>query len=205
MRRCRALAALIAIAALAGCAQQQRIDSVPWQTHSEQMQALRGWHLLGKLGYRHGADGGSAWIDWRQQGESFDVRLHGPFGAGATYIRGDAQGAVLSQSGSPEQTAATPAALTTELFGWTLPVEQLRYWVRGVPDPGLPVAAFEVDARGVLIRLRQHDWLLQFLDYGATPVGRLPGRILAVYDAPDAPPLRVTLVIKSWQVAGDEG
>ncbi len=201
----RALRVLIGVALLAGCAQQPRIDSMPWQAHSEQMQALQEWHLLGKLGYRRGADGGSAWIDWRQQGDSFSVRLQGPFGAGATHIHGDAQGAVLSQSGSPDESAATPAALTAELFGWTLPVEQLRYWVRGVPDPRLPVAALEVDARGVLIRLRQHDWMLQFLDYRATPAGSMPGRILAAHDAPDAPPLKVTLIIKSWQVAGGGG
>lgn len=205
MRRGRALTALIAVVLVAGCAQQPRVASVSWEFHSAQMEALREWHLLGKLGYRHGDDGGSAWIDWHQQGDRFEVRLHGPFGAGATHIHGDAQGATLSQSGHPDQLAATPAALTTELFGWTLPVEQLQYWVRGVPDPSLPFAALAVDAEGVLSQLNQHQWTLQFLDYRDTPAGSLPGRILAVHTAPDAPSLQVTLIIKRWQLAGDEG
>lgn len=197
----RGVAAIAAAAILAGCVSQPSSTATPrlqWQTHNARMLNLQDWHLEGKLGYRSNGNGGSARVDWRQLGERFDVHLSGPFGAGITRIHGDDGGAVLSQAGRGDRLAPTPSALTEELFGWTLPVEQLRYWVRGVPDPHLPVAAFRVDAAGTLSYLQQQGWQLRFSDYGATVGGTLPGKIVANREIPGAIGIHVTLVIKAW-------
>lgn len=196
-----ALAAILATVILAGCANQPYPPALPvaWKEHNTRMLGLRDWHLEGKLGYRGNGDGGSAWIDWQQSGEGFDVHLSGPFGAGTTRLHGDEGAAVLSQSGHGDRVAANPSLLTADLFGWTLPVEQLRYWVRGIPDPQLPVTALRLDAGGTLAYLQQEEWQLQFSDYSATAAGVLPSRIVANRNEPGTGAIAVILVIKAWR------
>ncbi|MGV6807710.1 MAG: hypothetical protein ACWA5K_07410, partial [bacterium] len=55
---------------ISGCA---GISSAPepfvfGDQQKENLIALRDWRIDGKLGYRDSASGGSAWVDWRQQG-----------------------------------------------------------------------------------------------------------------------------------------
>jgi len=198
-----AVATVVLVALLAGCASAPTpvgTPTVPWETHNKRVLDTQEWHLEGKMGYRGNGEGGSAWVDWRQTGASFEVHLSGPFGAGVTRLYGDDQGAVLSEAGHEDRIAPTPGLLTAELFGWTLPVEQLRYWVRGVPDPQLPVSAMDLNVQGVLGYLQQQGWELRFDDYRPTPIGILPGKILASRDSTEAGAIRVTLVVKAWHL-----
>ena len=183
-----ALTALLAVI-IAGCASQPGERA----TATADPAALDHWQVVGKLGYRSPHKNGSAWIDWRQQQDTYQVRLTGPFGAGATEIRGDGDSAVLSQSGEEDITATSGEALSTALFGWPFPVTELRYWIRGLAAPSSP-ADSAANADGTLSTLSQQGWQLQFSDYGAQERWRLPGKIRGHNGD-----YGFTLVIKTWQ------
>lgn len=157
--------------------------------------AVDHWHLEGKLGFRDAVESGSAWIDWRQQGEAFQVLLNGPFGAGATRISGDRRHALLQQAGQDEMTAAGAADLALRLFGWPFPVDQLRFWATGIPDPDLPVTESTSNDSGVLTSLEQAGWHLDFSRHSASGEWLLPGKISG-----SSPMGQFTLVIKRWTV-----
>ena len=125
---------------LSACAPLQKqpdptIQPTPpsWSAHQAEMENIDNWQIKGKLAYRNREDSGSAWFDWTQHGESFTIYLSGPFGVGTVQITGNAQAITLSQPGEADISSHSSRALTQRLFGWQLPVEQMRYWVRGIP------------------------------------------------------------------------
>lgn len=164
-----------------------------WQKHTEHLQQLDSWLLEGKLGYRDNRDGGSAWINWQQSDTTFDVQLHGPFGSGATRILGDNNYAELQQSGEDTLTASSPASLTELLFGWQWPVDQLQFWVRGIPSPHTPITLRTHNTEGTLASLQQSSWQLDFAGYEQVDQWVLPTRIKG-----SSGKISFTLVIKRW-------
>ncbi|MDX2463553.1 MAG: lipoprotein insertase outer membrane protein LolB [Porticoccus sp.] len=165
-----------------------------WEQHVRQMEQLDQWFLEGKLGYRDSKDGGSAWVNWNQQQGNFDVKLNGPFGAGATRIVGSNHFAKLQRAGHEDITAKSSAALTELLFGWQWPAEQLQFWVRGIPAPGSLAVHVNHNPDGTLALLEQSSWTLTFFNYQKTGHWILPGKIKG-----QRGDYHFTLVIKNWQ------
>lgn len=167
-----------------------------WEQHRARVSALQEWELRGKLGYRGPDANGSAWLTWVQDAEHFDLTLTGPMGAGATRISGDAEIAVLSR-GRNESRASSASALTHEVLGVSLPLDELLWWVRGLPSPDAP-AATQLGDDDLLASLQQADWQLQFDRYTEVAGLHLPSRIsgtgIAAYQG-----LHFTLVINHWQ------
>ncbi len=135
----------------------------------------------------------SAWLNWRQDGASWELRLHGPLGAGATRIRGDEERAVLERAGAEPVVAASAAALSNRIFGWPFPVTEMRSWIRGLPADA-PVASMDRDDAGHLSSLDQSGWQLSFENYARHGHWQLPGRIRGQRGE-----LSFTLVISEWR------
>lgn len=200
---------LLALLLSNGCAQQRMLptandsNATPdgWPAHQKKMQSLKHWRAEGKLGYRSETGNGSAWFDWTQHGETFTIYLSGPFGAGTVKISGTSSAITLSQPGEADIAASSSALLTQKLFGWHLPVEQLRYWARGIPNPLDPASTQTFDQGGMLTSLIQRDWQIDLNNYQVTPQGQLPGKIKAIQltrDPSTKDTLSFTLVFKSW-------
>lgn len=136
-----------------------------WEQHITHLNQLDQWQLEGKLGYRDSKDGGSAWLNWQQNQQDFNVTLNGPFGTGTTRITGTHQYAQLQRAGHDPITASSPTALTERLFGWQWPVEQLQFWARGIPAPNVPQQTVNHNLDGTLAVLEQSNWTLQFSNY----------------------------------------
>lgn len=105
----------------------------------------------------------------------------------------------LEQTGEPAQEAKTAEALIKKTAGWTLPVAQLAYWVRGVPAPKLRITQLQQNENGLIDHLIQGGWDISYSNYrdhtfnGANLP--LPGKITAEYQD-----VRLTLVIRTWHL-----
>jgi len=191
------------LAWLGGCASWATRDSARlstasppgWQNHRAAMLAISGWHIKGKIGYRSDADAGSAWLDWRQHQEQFDLHLGGPFGAGTVQLVGDERSAILRQADEPEISAHSAADLSVKVLGWRLPVDALVYWIRGIPAPQQSHTEAHYTPDGALNRFEQSGWQLKLSRYRDTSAGRLPGKIIATRDS-----VRFTLLIQDIQL-----
>jgi outer membrane lipoprotein LolB len=124
--------------------------------------------------------------------DSFHIRLSGPLGTGTTIISGNDTGAKLESSSEGTFIAESPEQLLCEHTGWYLPLHNLLYWIKGLPEPRLP-AVTEFDERGYLSRLVQGPWQLDFDRYQSSLDVTLPHKI-KIYNED----LKVTLVIKQW-------
>lgn len=157
-----ALLGLCALLLLAGCAPQPRPAPLPadWQAHAAAVGARQAWQLQGKIGVRAASGSGSAFLTWKQQAESYRLVLSGALGMGKLVLTGDAHGVAWNDSRGRTGQHADPEALVAEIWGWQLPVPALKYWIRGIPRPGHPVADAEF-AGAEITRFRQSGWLVE--------------------------------------------
>jgi len=172
-----------------------------WGEYQRTLQGVKLWQVQGKLGIRLPGDSGSLYFNWQQRPENFAIHLSGPLGQGASWIRGGAPDSSLQQVSlergkQPPVYADNLEALMHSTLGWALPVDELYYWVRGIPAPDLPIEQINHDEAGRLARLQQQGWTLRFERYKTINSWPLPGKIIAERD-----PLKLTFIIKNWKLS----
>lgn len=204
MRHWKLLFGMTLIMLAAGCAQQPTLKTVEnWDAHRAAASELHSWTLSGKLGARVPNDSGSARLRWKQQYEEYRIDLSGPFGQGRVIIDTTDSGVRLRQGGEPPMEAASAEALLWEATGWRLPVEELTYWVRGIPAPDNNHTIVAWTEKGLVQQLRQSGWTLSYEEYQSvdqyTRQGPqtipLPGRIVA-----EQGDTRLTLIVYDWSL-----
>jgi outer membrane lipoprotein LolB len=77
-------------------------------------------------------------------------------------------------------------------YGWTLPVDSLRYWALGIPDPGNP-SETQFGSDGLLSSILQLDWRVEISQYREAGGQVMPRRLTAIRDD-----TKVVLVIDDW-------
>ncbi|MDY0206081.1 MAG: lipoprotein insertase outer membrane protein LolB [Pseudomonas sp.] len=164
-----------------------------WQAHKQQITPIDAWQINGKLGIRSAKDSGSAVIFWLQRQDYFDIHLSGPLGQGSTRLTGR-QGAVsLEVSNRGTFQASSAEELMQQQLGWSLPIENLLWWVRGLPAPHSK-SKLQLNSDSLLANLEQDGWNIEYLSYRTENDLQMPERIkLSGAD------LNITLVIKQWQ------
>lgn len=195
----RAWAALwLALAGLGGCVSTgapPRPDTVSpeaaWQAHAAQLARIDRFLLNGRIA--------SAELDlradlrWRQSADGrFELRLAGPFGAGAVELRGDPT-LVEVRSSQGSQLTSDPEGWIRQRYGWTLPIAGLRYWTLGLPAPGTP-AQQRLDDNGRLAALTQNGWTIDYSEYRRQGEYDLPRRFEARNGR-----VRLKLLIDRWE------
>jgi len=178
------------VAVLAACA-TTRQASVPaaWAQRMDHLQRSDAWQLEGRAAVAVGAQGWQASLNWRQLGPAAsEVHLAGPFGVGALVLTETPDG--VSLNGAPPSDAV--AVQLRERLGFELPLNDLRYWLLGVPDPG---ASFDVSRNDQdrARQLSQSGWTVDYDRY--LPVGGdwLPGHLVLSREG-----VRVRIAIDHW-------
>ncbi|MDG9669563.1 lipoprotein insertase outer membrane protein LolB [Hahella sp. CR1] len=193
-------ALLTTLVALSGCQltpPKETTLNAPgdWSQRKSSLLAFDHWRLQGKLSVRRGDRLDSALInEWNQQGDHFAIHVSSSLlGLGATQIEGSPKGIRLSQPDNEPLFSEHPQQLLERALGWSIPIESLPYWVRGVPDANeANKLTFSVD--GELVSIEQNGWLIEYGRF--TQVGdlSLPEKITLTSD--DA---RVKLAITEWR------
>ncbi|MGM0783483.1 MAG: lipoprotein insertase outer membrane protein LolB [Pseudomonadota bacterium] len=198
----RLLLLTLALALLVGCAgrpdapegERQPGD---WEAQRARIEALDTWTLIGKAGLRTPEESTSANLDWSQYPHYYRLLISGPFGSGRNTLEGR-EGRFSMTTAEGRFEAETPQALMQEQLGWSLPVEALSEWVRGLPAPERP-HRLETDSLGFPRHLQQDGWTIDYRDWVQVETLWLPRRLVMTYDE-----LRVTLVINEWRPEMDD-
>lgn len=109
-----------------------------WAEQEGGVSQLTSWQMRGRVAIKsvnQSFDPISANVFWRQVDQSYDIELFGPVGLGAIKLLGQPGETVLTDSQSHQYKATSPEKLMQQQLGWSLPVSQLYYWVRGLPAP----------------------------------------------------------------------
>lgn len=186
---------LVIVGLLAGCAAPtHRGGSAELQAQQQREQRLRGiaeWGLVGRIAVFDGDRNGSGRIEWREAGDRFEIVLAAPVSRQSWRLSGGPDGAVLEGlEGGPRRAASAEHLLEAEA-GWSLPLDLLRAWARGMR--GAPSAGLSFDAQALPATLEERGWTVQYRDWHAGLQPPMPRRVFA-----SSGERRVRLVVERW-------
>ncbi|MFT4059017.1 MAG: lipoprotein insertase outer membrane protein LolB [Legionella sp.] len=166
----------------------------PGEQHKGQANTVSSWQIRGGMAAKNKSKGWSASMNWVQNGpSSYHIRLMGPLGAGTVLI--DKKGSTISYQDGPKRITSNNAEeLLQRQTGVRLPVNNLYYWVRGLPAPG-KVSSEQRDQNNNLVQLRQSGYTITFGNYTSVKGIALPGIVRL-----DGDGLMVKVMIKNWSI-----
>jgi outer membrane lipoprotein LolB len=178
---------------LTGCATRPVPPGGAAAAFSPALPEFDAWSFRGRVSLVRGEEGWHAGMRWIETAGHYRLDLAGPLGQGAVRIDGLVDGHVQLQTADGQRHVARDAdALVHSATGWELPVNGLRYWVRGVPAPGAE-SLLTVDDRGRLAGLEQAGWDIRYTRYETLEGRDWPTRVRL-----EAADLSVTLVVDEW-------
>ncbi len=173
---------------------QKPTEPQDWLQHQAQLNDIHSWTIRGKLGIRSTDANHSATVFWRQNGDEYHIQLNGPLGQGKVRLKGNARQLTLERQGQPPQVTDDAETLLIDQLGWALPIDQIPYWIKGMPQPHTPSSGQQLHD-GLLTDLHQSGWQLHYSHYQASNNTVLPGKLVL-----ERSPVKLTLIIKQWQI-----
>ena len=149
-----------------------------YQAKSGALEDMERWALKGRLAVNDGKEGGSGRLKWEQQGQSSSMSFHGALGRGAWQLSADENGAVLEWANGEVHRADSVGELVEQRLGWTVPVNALSWWVRGLTAPG-EWDLRQFDEHGNLELLSQRGWNIEYGRYRDTASISMPVKLTA--------------------------
>jgi outer membrane lipoprotein LolB len=199
MLRATALAALALLAMLAGCRTRPPVAvpgpgaGAPWAEQRAALEGLERYSLSGRVAVAANGQGFSASLRYQQQPKRADLALDGPLGIGGLRVElADHEIAVTTSRGQQLDGVAARAELERRL-GFELPLDELRWWLLGLPAPGkadVDAAADSGEIRGFV----QNGWHVSINSRAPALGFALPQRLTAERGG-----ARLKLLVESWQ------
>ncbi len=175
-----------------------RVDTPVAQANQIQrdqsVEAQSRFHLSGRIAIKNSHDGGSGRFDWRQNGDQISFELSAPLSNQTWRLEGQPGGYTLTDSKGAPQHSDDAKALIYAASGWTIPMQELRFWVRGARAISANSAELSFDATGRLSVLKQNGWTVNYERYSDTSDSALPVKLRAFKD--DA---QVKVIVQSWE------
>jgi outer membrane lipoprotein LolB len=155
---------------------------------------LSSWELSGAIAAKNNQKGWSASLNWLQQKQDhYQIRLFGPLGGGGVMIENNG-GTISYVDGKTKLSSHNPDGLLEEQTGVRLPVNNLYYWVRGIPSPNSP-SSTQYDASGHLNVLTQAGYTIHYERYTRIHDLDLPMKIQLQSNE-----INIKVIIKQWMV-----
>ncbi|WP_175514115.1 lipoprotein insertase outer membrane protein LolB [Oceanisphaera psychrotolerans] len=189
----RILVFTFALLWLSGCAYQaQEAPAGSWQAQKTTLTQLQQWQLSARLGIITPDERGSLSLFWRQDRDDYRMNLTNVVGK-RVFDLTRRQGQIMLTDHEGQQHQATDAReLVLRLTGWDLPVEQLSYWIKGLPGEQDQV---EYDADGRPNTILAHGWKLRYLGYTRIDGLWLPSRLDLTHND-----TTLRLAISQWEL-----
>lgn len=196
------LSLLLLLVFIASACSQQKLVATSrqldaWKARQALLAGLENWKIQGRVGIYTEDEAWPGDLQWTQSRQQYDIRIIGSLGAGTLQVVSVEGGVVLrSSSDASPHFSPDPESLLKNRFGWTLPIRNLRFWMRGVPSPlesltGQP----ELDQAGRVKSMEQSGWKISYNGYRKVAGFELPVKILMEHKE-----LSVKVVIRKWQI-----
>jgi len=192
---CGGLSLVLLLGACTPPPKPQAVATQSWSQRQAHLQSLERWYFSGRLAVSVGEEGWQASFDWRQDHQDYQLRIMAPLGMGGVELTGDASGVTLVfDDDQPPLHAERAENLLQAMYGWSIPVDQLRYWLVGMPAPGTQ-ASIQLDQDNRLLDMQVGQWQISYQRYGHYKDYQLPEKLTI-----KRPGYRLRLVISEWQI-----
>ena len=201
MRAARMTCAAIAIGGLAltGCktAPLKPVSGpgadAPWDEQRAALASLDRYSLSGRVAVAANGQGFSASLRYQRQPRRSDLSLDGPLGIGGMRVAIEGDDLRIATSRGEQLDGAAARAELERRLGFVLPLDELRWWLLGVPAPG--AAELNQDAvSGEIHDFTQHGWRVSIVTRAPGLGFALPQRLTAEREG-----ARMKLLVERWQ------
>ena len=151
-------------------------DRLNINTQQLSLNQITKWDNSGAIAARTQNKSWSASYNWHQQGKNnYQISLFGPFGNGSAIIERKNNITTYS-NGVHTHSAHNADQLLAQYTGIALPVNNLYYWVRGLPAPDTRHTA-QHNADNNLITLKQDGYTIEYTNYQSVSGVSIPTQI----------------------------
>lgn len=185
---------------LSGCAswRQPQVAEIPLpaQERQQQLTAITQFELTASLGVKAPGDSVSGSLNWVQQDEFYTADLNNFIGINIFKLQTTAEGALVQVSGESHQ-ATTAAALLDYLSGWSLPIEEMPLWLKGMTGTSSSDLRFDPMGRLTsfsLLDSQNRRWQVSYPKFFPDRLS-LPRQINL-----ESSDTRIKLVIRQWKM-----
>jgi outer membrane lipoprotein LolB len=161
---------------------------------------VHGWQLDGRAavalsqpgaaGGPGGTQGWQAALSWREKNATAEVHLSGPLGIGAVVLTQTPQGVSLNGAAPSDAVMAQ----IQDRLGFTPPLDSLRFWLLGVPDPSTSSELVRNEADRAL-KLTQAGWTIDYDRYMPVNGDVLPAHVVLSREG-----IRVRIAVDHWSL-----
>ena len=148
------------------------------------------------MSFRNEREAWSASIYWQEKPQQYQIQIVAPLGQGGVEITGDGNTVSLSTDDGQTYREDEVELILLQNLGWRVPASALRYWVKGIPEPGNDIADMQTDELGRLSHLDQSHWSISYQRYTRVDGYQLPVRIDLQRD--DA---SIRMIINYWNLS----
>lgn len=164
-------------------------------TESADPNTIDSWLIKGKFSVKQPDEAVSANLIWRQESpEHYEIALTGPLGQGSVLLSGYPDKVVFQDAHGDKEVAYNAELLLYHHTGWSMPIESMYYWVRGLPDPHYK-HEYVLNDQGMYSRLRQHGWTVIYDSYQYIDDYTVPRKMTLNYTD-----THITLFFRTWQI-----
>ena len=153
------------------------------------------WTAKGRIAVAAQGEGGSGSFVWQQHDDRTELAVRGPLGAGGLDLVTDGTTLQVADASGRTLDGDAARALLEQRLGTSLPLQQLRYWMLGLPAPttaSTPADPGSASPSG----FTQAGWTVN-LDESRTVDGwRVPARLSAATST-----VRVRIIVDDWQLS----
>ncbi|MEH6504616.1 MAG: lipoprotein insertase outer membrane protein LolB [Cycloclasticus sp.] len=166
------------------------INPQPTAEEIAKILAVTNWHLLGRLSVRNTEESWLTKIEWRHTASVDDLTLSTSLGGVVARLSYLDNIIIVSKAG--EQERVVPEREMESLMGYSPPLQHLKYWLRGVPNPMFDV---QIDNKSpVTARVFEQDgWRVSLERFNDYSDGIWPTKMSFTKGG-----LRMKLVVDEW-------
>lgn len=159
-----------------------------------QREQLKRWNLNGRLSLTNNKESGTVTFHWTQDDDRYLMRFISPLGQGTYALRGgEGNGVYLHTAKNKVLHAEDAESLLRQYVGWYIPLSGFRYWVRGLPEPGVEITNQQFDEQGRISEMQQAGWSISIKRYMDVAGVGLPSKIFMQDDH-----FKLKLIIQDW-------
>ncbi len=197
------LAVLSVLATLAGCPSlpPAQDGELTWPQRQRILNQQTSFETTGRLSLTVPSETNQASFALNVDQQDLALQLSGPFGIGAIRLEVmDGQGRLISARHGDVALRDTEEDLAA-LLGYPVPLNAIRYWALGLPQPGYPASQSMTEDGRRLAALEQQGWRVEFKDYRSVLLREndpespiyLPRKVLL-----SGPDVRILMVFRDW-------
>ena len=172
---------------ISGCSSVPIESEGRYETQSrESLYKLEQWAFEGRVAITGKKEAWQANINWTHATNEEKIKLAGPLGQGATFIQLTGNSVTIDRGDNKPLRSTQPELFINQQLGLFVPVQSLRYWVVGLPEPN---SRYSLISSG----FTQAGWLIDYKQMHSVNARPMPYKITISNEQ-----LKLKLIIDQW-------